>query len=95
MKYFNVKRTVKIGSKVYKPCVCYPCPDSLLFTVRSLSEQGIAELHEREVFFQSGKMLDPEELAARVREKKAAERAQRRKARDEQLAKQAADVEGQ
>lgn len=69
MKYFSVKRSIKIGGKLYRPCVCYPLPDSLLFTVKSLVDSGVAAVHDEEVYFQSGKMIDSERLARRNAEK--------------------------
>lgn len=79
MKYFSVKRSIKIGGKLYKPCVCYETSDSLMFTVKSLADSGIAVLHEDEVFFQNGAMLDKKAMESRAKEKAKAKREAKKK----------------
>lgn len=99
MRYFSVKRTLKIAGKTYRPCVCYQLPDSLLFTAKSLVEQGIAEIHDEEVFFQSGKKIDAARIAdkqrAKEEEKIVIEKATRKKSHKElkdELAKIESDL---
>ena len=55
--FFSVKTSMKIGSKVYTPCICYPLPETLVPTVDKLVKEGKAYRYEERVFFQNGKVL--------------------------------------
>ena len=56
--FFSVKTTMKIGDKVYKPCICYKVTKELRLTVDKLVAEGKAYEYETEVFFQNGKVLE-------------------------------------
>lgn len=81
MKYFSVKRSIKIGGKICKPCICYELKDSLVFTVKSLVDSGIAQIHDDEVFFQNGKVIDKKAVVAKAKEKAKVEKAAKKKAK--------------
>ena len=55
--FFSVKTSMKIGGKVYTPCICYPLPETLVPTVDKLVKEGKAYRYEERVFFQNGKVL--------------------------------------
>ena len=56
--FFSVKTAMKIGGKVYIPCICYDLPDVLVPTVDKLIAEGKARKYDKPVFFQNGKVLD-------------------------------------
>ena len=56
--FFSVKSTVKIGGKVYIPCVCYSLSDHLVPTIDKMVEEGKAYKFEKRVFFQNGKIIE-------------------------------------
>lgn len=56
--FFTVKQLIKIGNKIYKPCVCYRVTPVLKTTVDALAEAGKAVKHEKIVFFQNGKIIE-------------------------------------
>ena len=56
--FFSVKKPIKIDRKAYIPCVCYPLPEALKYTVEHLKKEGKAEIYEDMVYFQSGKLIE-------------------------------------
>lgn len=56
--FFSVKTAMKIGGKVYIPCICYNLPDVLVLTVDKLVSEGKARKYDKPVFFQNGKVLE-------------------------------------
>lgn len=56
--FFSVKTAMKIGGKVYIPCICYNLPDALVPTVDKLVSEGKARKYDKPVFFQNGKVLE-------------------------------------
>ena len=56
--FFSVKQLIKIGNKIYKPCVCYRVTPVLKATVEELVKTGKAVKHEKIVFFQNGKIIE-------------------------------------
>lgn len=56
--FFSVKEPLKIAGKVYTPCVCYPLPRFLEFTVEKLEKEGKATTYGEMVFFQNGKLVE-------------------------------------
>lgn len=56
--FFSVKTTMKIGDKIYKPCICYKVTKDLQLTIDKLVAEGKAYEYETEVFFQNGKVLE-------------------------------------
>lgn len=56
--FFSVKQLIKIGNKIYKPCICYRVTPVLKTTVEELAKTGKAVKHEELVFFQNGKIIE-------------------------------------
>lgn len=56
--FFSVKTAMKIGGKVYIPCICYDLPDVLVPTVDKLISEDKARKYDKPVFFQNGKVLE-------------------------------------
>ena len=56
--FFSVKTAMKIGGKVYIPCICYDLPDVLVPTVDKLVSEDKARKYDKPVFFQNGKILE-------------------------------------
>lgn len=57
--FFTVTRDIKIGGKVYKPCISYPLRPELTATVNSLVLQGRALIREEELRFANGSPVYP------------------------------------
>lgn len=57
--FFTVTRDIKIGGKVYKPCVSYPLRPELTATVNSLVLQGRAVIRNEELRFANGAPVYP------------------------------------
>lgn len=70
MKYFAVKKQMKIGKKVYTPCVSYKVLDQLKATVDKLAETGTVLISENLMVFQNGKQIIPERYVKKVSTKK-------------------------
>lgn len=77
--FFSVKKTIKIGGKVYKPCICYEVTQTLELTLQKLTSAGKAVLYEERVFFQNGKIIKTEAMlkAEKKAEKKASRKAKK------------------
>jgi hypothetical protein len=88
--FFSVKKTIRMGGKVYIPCVCYEADKSLELTLSKLSAEGKAVLYDERVFFQNGKVIDRAKDKARKSQPKA------RKAKKEAapVSTEEADIEG-
>ena len=56
--FFSVKSPIKIGGKVFQPCICYEVTPYLEATVNKLKDEGRAEIHEDRVFFCNGKVVE-------------------------------------
>lgn len=56
--FFSVKHSIRIGGKVYMPCICYDLTKVLELTVKDLEKQGKAIIHDKIVFFQNGKIVE-------------------------------------
>lgn len=68
--YFSVKSAMKIGGKVYIPCICYDLPDALVPTVDKLVSEDKARKYDKPVFFQNGKVLEKKAVAEEATAKK-------------------------
>ena len=77
--FFSVKKTIKIGGKVYKPCICYEVTRALELTLQKLASAGKAVLYDERVFFQNGKIIKTEAMlkAEKKAEKKASRKAKK------------------
>lgn len=58
--FFSVKQPLKIAGKEYTPCVCYPLLKFLEYTVEQLTKENKAVIYAERVFFQNGKVIEPE-----------------------------------
>lgn len=56
--FFSVKHSIRIGGKVYIPCICYELTKALELTVKNLEKQGKATIYDKMVFFQNGKIVE-------------------------------------
>ena len=56
--FFSVKQPTAIAGKVYVPCVCYPVPKFLEYTVNELEKEGKVTIYNKMVFFQNGKLIE-------------------------------------
>lgn len=71
--FFSVKVPLRIAGKDYIPCVCYPLPRFLEYTVKELKKEGKVEIYDKMVFFQNGKLIEkaePKPVATEVKPKK-------------------------
>ena len=71
--FFSVKVPLRIAGKDYIPCVCYPLPRFLEYTVKELKKEGKVEIYDKIVFFQNGKLIEkaePKPVVAEVKPKK-------------------------
>ena len=57
--YFSVIRDIKIGGKVYKPCISYPVRPELVATVKSLALQGKAVIRDEDIRYANGAPVYP------------------------------------
>ena len=56
--FFSVKQPLRIAGKDYIPCVCYPLPRFLEYTVSELEKEGKVKTYNKMVFFQNGKLIE-------------------------------------
>lgn len=49
---------MKIGGKVFTPCICYEAKEVLAPTIEKLVREGKARIYEERVYFQNGKVLE-------------------------------------
>lgn len=71
--FFSVKVPLRIAGKDYIPCVCYPLPRFLEYTVKELKKEGKVEIYDKMVFFQNGKLVEkaePKPVVTEVKPKK-------------------------
>lgn len=71
--FFSVKVPLRIAGKDYIPCVCYPLPRFLEYTVKELKKEGKVEIYDKMVFFQNGKLIEkaePKPVITEVKSKK-------------------------
>lgn len=57
--FFSVKRGMKIGGKVFQPCICYPVTKVLETTIEKLADEGKVVVYKERVAFQNGKVIEP------------------------------------
>lgn len=60
--YFSVIKDIKIGGKVYKPCISYPIRPELAATVKSLVLQGKALMQDENIRFANGAPVYPKKI---------------------------------
>lgn len=90
--FFSVKVPLRIAGKDYIPCVCYPLPRFLEYTVKELKKEGKVEIYDKIVFFQNGKLIEkaePKPVVAEVKSKKEKKAKTAPVADTEKLAKEA------
>ena len=47
--FFSVKVPLRIAGKDYIPCVCYPLPRFLEYTVKELKKEGKVEIYDKQL----------------------------------------------
>ena len=68
--FFSVKNPIKIGGKLYKPCICYELTAHLELTIEKLVKEDKVSLYENKVFFCNGKLVKAEEKKTEKKSKK-------------------------
>ena len=68
--FFSVKNPIKIGGKLYKPCICYELTAHLELTIEKLAKEGKVSIYENKVFFCNGKLVKAEEKKTEKKSKK-------------------------
>lgn len=86
--FFSVKVPLKIGNKVYKPCICYHLTGNLELTIEKLKNEGKAEVYEKQVFFCNGKLVEEKT----VKEEKTVEKPRKEKKTKEVPVKDVEDI---
>ena len=75
--FFSVKNPIKIGGKLYKPCICYELTAHLELTIEKLAKEDKVSIYESKVFFCNGKLVKAEEKKT---EKKTEKKSRKNKA---------------
>lgn len=58
MIYFSVKDGLKIAGKNFRPCICYKISELHRASIERLAAEGKVRIHNKQVFFQNGKILE-------------------------------------
>ena len=58
MIYFSVKDGLKIAGKSFRPCICYKISELHRASIERLAAEGKVRIHDKQVFFQNGKILE-------------------------------------
>lgn len=58
MIYFSVKDGLKIAGKNFRPCICYKISELHKASIERLAAEGKVRIHDKQVFFQNGKILE-------------------------------------
>ena len=58
--FFSVIRPIRIGGRVYRPCICYDLASYLRSTVEKLEKEGTAKIYNERVYFCNGKIVEKE-----------------------------------
>jgi hypothetical protein len=58
MIYFSVKDGLKIAGKNFRPCICYKISELHRASIERLAAEGKVRIHDKQVFFQNGKILE-------------------------------------
>ena len=75
--YFSVRSQVKIGGKVYKPCICYKTENDIIAnTIENLVKKDLAVIYEEKRYFCNGKLVKTS--AEKEAEEKARKKAERK-----------------
>ena len=72
--FFSVKNPIKIGGKVYKPCICYEVTSYLKLTIDKLLSEDKVDVYEERVFFCNGKLVPKEEKKVKRTKKEKAKK---------------------
>ena len=67
--FFTVNTPIRIGGKLFKPCICYEVTSYLELTVQKLAKEGKADIHEKFVYFCNGKPVEQKAKKFEVIEK--------------------------
>lgn len=61
--FFSVNVPIKIGGKVFRPCICYEMTPYFELTVKKLAEEGKVTLYTKRVHFCNGKIVEDKPVA--------------------------------
>lgn len=56
--FFSVNNSIKIGERTFRPCICYKVTPYLELTINKLAKEGKVTLHEKQIFFCNGKIVE-------------------------------------
>lgn len=60
--FFSVIKPIRIGGRVYRPCICYEIASYLRSTVEKLEKEGTVKVYSEKVYFCNGKIV-PKQVA--------------------------------
>lgn len=58
--FFSVIKPIRIGGRIYRPCICYEIASYLRSTVEKLEKEGTARIYNERVYFCNGKIVEKE-----------------------------------
>lgn len=64
--FFSVKNAIKIGGRVFKPCICYEVTDYIALTIKRLVAEGKITLYPERVFFCNGKIVEKKPVVKEI-----------------------------
>lgn len=70
MIYFSVKDGLKIAGKNFRPCICYKISELHRASIERLAAEGKVRIHDKQVFFQNGKILETKAVSKVKKAKK-------------------------
>lgn len=60
--FFSVIKPIRIGGRIYRPCICYEIASYLRSTVEKLEKEGTVKVYSEKVYFCNGKIV-PKQVA--------------------------------
>ena len=59
--FFSVLKPIRIGGRIYRPCICYEIASYLRSTVEKLEKEGTVKVYSEKVYFCNGKIVPKQE----------------------------------
>lgn len=59
--FFSVIKPIRIGGRIYRPCICYEIASYLRSTVEKLEKEGTVKVYSEKVYFCNGKIVPKQE----------------------------------
>jgi len=56
--FFSVRKSMRIGDRVFRPCICYEVDSIYESVVCELAGKDLAVVWPKRVFFQNGRVID-------------------------------------